>query len=206
MDQIWSLLNSLQVVEYVDLLEVQVPGNLGSFRETLSTLSSIDVLDFEEIVANYIYVPEMELASLNFFAAGYSTNLFIVNCFSFLMTIVLLMCLIPLLIFLKIVGICCKKAAKWSGKLRDYLVFGGPIRLFIEIYLNLCIMALLNIYEMSLDSKLLLVKASSIFAIAFICICAFIPAILLLIACLRRKSWHTKTFRKRYGSFLEGTD
>ena len=45
MDQIWSLMNNLQVVMFVRLFNVKSPGNVNSFTDFFDEITSVKLFD-----------------------------------------------------------------------------------------------------------------------------------------------------------------
>ena len=57
MDDLWSILNSLQVTQLVPLFNVRTPGNLNAFNTYLEDASSVTVLNFDTFILQNIYTP-----------------------------------------------------------------------------------------------------------------------------------------------------
>ena len=57
MDDLWSILNSLQVTQLVSLFNVRTPGNLNAFNTYLQDASSVTVLNFDTFILQNIYTP-----------------------------------------------------------------------------------------------------------------------------------------------------
>ena len=66
MNQVWSLLNSMQVVQYMSLFDAKTPGNIIAFISFFEVITSFKLLDFEEIIESQMYIPEEDPFSLNF--------------------------------------------------------------------------------------------------------------------------------------------
>mmetsp|Transcript_30537 Transcript_30537/g.37619 ORF Transcript_30537/g.37619 Transcript_30537/m.37619 type:complete len:115 (-) Transcript_30537:458-802(-) len=50
MDQIWQLLNSLQVVELVGLFKIKSPGNMNEFNSFFTVITSVKIVDAQKIL------------------------------------------------------------------------------------------------------------------------------------------------------------
>ena len=104
MDQIWSVMNNLQITANIKLFKAKSPGNLNFFLEFFETVTQAKLMDTEELVTEYMYVPESESISINFQNAGYDSSLAILNASSFLInfalhfSLVLGFLLLPLMI------------------------------------------------------------------------------------------------------------
>ena len=77
MDKLWSILNSLQVVQLIRLFDVLTPGNINSFTNFFEKITSVQLIDTEEYFNDLVYTPEFDSLSLNFQNAGFDTILFI---------------------------------------------------------------------------------------------------------------------------------
>ena len=66
MQDLWSILNSLQVTQLVSLFKVRTPGNLNAFNTHFGDATSVKVFDFDTFILHNIYTPEMIPVSLNF--------------------------------------------------------------------------------------------------------------------------------------------
>ena len=84
MDQLWSILNGLQVVELVLLFKIKQPGNVSTFIDFFSIMTDMEVVDAEKILNNVAYLPESDPVAPNFQNAGFSTTLMISNAATFL--------------------------------------------------------------------------------------------------------------------------
>ena len=66
MDKLWSIMNSLQVVQYIRLFQVKTPGNVNAFTDFFDTITTVEVYDMSEVYDELMYIPEQEPLSLNF--------------------------------------------------------------------------------------------------------------------------------------------
>ena len=66
LDQIWSIMNSLQVVMFIRLFNIKSPGNVNNFTEYFDETTSVQLFDTEEFINSLMYVPEMDPFALNF--------------------------------------------------------------------------------------------------------------------------------------------
>ena len=103
LDQIWSLMNSLQVVMFVRLFNIKSPGNVNGFTDYFDEITSVKILDAEALLEDGFYVPEMDAFALNFQNGGFDSHLFLINAspmllnFTLHFSMVLFLCLLPLL-------------------------------------------------------------------------------------------------------------
>ena len=84
MDELWSIMNSLQVLEQIRLQNVSLPGNVSAFTAFFDDLTNLEVFDMEDEFRSNIYLPEKEPESLNIVDAGYDSNLFLFTARNFI--------------------------------------------------------------------------------------------------------------------------
>ena len=65
------MLEGLQVVTHMPLYDVTIPGNVNSFNDFLTEITSFDLFDTEKITELIAYIPEMEAISLSFKSYGF---------------------------------------------------------------------------------------------------------------------------------------
>ena len=58
MEKIWSILNSLQIVELIGLFNIKQPGNMSSFSNFFAVITDIQITDSESLLNEYVYIPE----------------------------------------------------------------------------------------------------------------------------------------------------
>ena len=143
MDEVWSMLNGLQVVMHARLLNVRTPGNVNSFNSYVDSVTSVELFDTEEIVSSTMYVPEATPFSFNFQQAGYDSNLLLINGSSFLFISMLQVCMI--VVWLAMMPLRCQCVQTKRLKLKNYLFWSGTSRIFVESYAEFSLFALLNV-------------------------------------------------------------
>ena len=47
LNQVWSLLNNMQIVQYIRLFNAKTPGNLNAFADFLDGVTNFDIFYFE---------------------------------------------------------------------------------------------------------------------------------------------------------------
>ena len=78
MSQLWGLIESLQIVSYIQLFDAKTPGNVQSFLRFFETMTAFEILPAEEMTESLLYVVESEPPSVNFQQAGFDSS-FLVN-------------------------------------------------------------------------------------------------------------------------------
>lgn len=102
----------------------------------------------------------------------------------------------------------CGKLGACINKFRAYLnsklIWNGCIRLFMEVYMDTTLLAVLNAYTADWGNSSLVVKYSNYLSVTFLALSAVAP---LLLICHYRCRWREvkeKEFIERYGTFLDG--
>ena len=67
LNQLWSLLNSQQIVVQLPLMEgIKFPANSMIINQVMIEIAEFEIVDSEKINKKLFYFPEMEPFSLNF--------------------------------------------------------------------------------------------------------------------------------------------
>ena len=204
MDKVWSILNSLQIVELIRLFDIMTPGNINAFTQFFEMITSVKLFDSEELLSDWTYIPEMDPQSLNFQNAGYDTTLFILNASSFIVIYALQLSLLPLILLVWGMEKICKCARRIRNKLEAIVFWNSSIRVFMSGYIDICLFSMINIAEILWIEGLDIVKASNIMSYSMVIICSLVPFVLLGHAFLRRKDFQKPSFMKRVGTWIDG--
>ena len=66
MNQVWSLINSQQVVLLLRLFDVKVPSNVQAFTLSIQEMTNFELVeDADQFVNEVLYLPENDPVSLN---------------------------------------------------------------------------------------------------------------------------------------------
>lgn len=57
MQQLWSLMESLQIVQHMGLYDVKTPGNVNAFSGFFTTITSMELIDTEMLFDDFWYWP-----------------------------------------------------------------------------------------------------------------------------------------------------
>ena len=63
--QVWSIINALQIIGYLQLLKVKTPGNATSFNSFFVELSSFEIIPVQTTTQELFYFPEVQYMKLN---------------------------------------------------------------------------------------------------------------------------------------------
>lgn len=201
---VWSLLESLQVIQLIKLFNSRTPGNVGAFMAKLEGIARGQIMP--QFIEGMFYVPESDPFSLNFRNAGYTSSLFVLNAQDYLFNISVQVCLSLILLIIVIAAMQFPKLIKLRDTIEAFIFSNGSIRLLMLAYLNLVTFSLLTISEVGWDTaELQVTRLSLILAYVFFVLTALIPIIFFVHFCRHRARWNTDPdFKSRYGTFLAG--
>ena len=97
---VWSLLESLQVIQLIKLFNVRTPGNVGAFSAEFEWIARGQLVP--RFIQNLFETPEQDAFSLNFQNAGFTTSLFQLNSQDFIFNFSLQVIMIVVLLILGI--------------------------------------------------------------------------------------------------------
>lgn len=102
----------------------------------------------------------------------------------------------------------CKCVQKIRASLQTRLLWNGCIRLFMELFMDLVLTAVLNVYtaEWQSEQTPITVRYSNVFSIVVLVLAVLVP---LLLVCHFSRHWNKvqeKHFTSRYGTFVDGLD
>ena len=100
----------------------------------------------------------------------------------------------------------CSCCSKLITKMRNYLFFNGNIRFYMEVFLDVGLVASLNMHTVEGDSSFPSVQASNFMSIALIILICIWPLFFIFYACLKPKVWQEEKFQNKCGTVLENTD
>ena len=205
LNQLWSMLNGQQIVLYMPLYEMlKFPSNAMTISKELIKVAKFDLIPTEWIDEILWYFPEGDAFSQNFDAAGFESQLFLENVGP---TLYLTM-LNVIFGVLHIVLFPCRTlgdfAAKVVKKLELYLYFNGSFRFYMEIFLDVCLIASLNLLTVDWDSPFPSVKVSNYLSIVFIFLICIWPLNITILTYLHPKIWLHEKFEERCGTIFDG--
>jgi len=139
MGQIWSLVNSLQMLMTNCLLNVPMPGNVFLLMTNLNTLSSGDLLPSDEILSNIFNFTPTQIANVGLAAMGVDSARLTkyMGSITIAMPFLLVMCGVYLIAhaYRDIFRVCYRL----KNKIRRTQFWNGSLRFWTECYLDLAI-------------------------------------------------------------------
>lgn len=110
---IWELVNTVQVFEFMSLLQVDFPPFVVSTMGKL-TISSVDYLPIRDWIEKTITTSSLKKPwKANFAESNYSTLSYLYNASDFVFFFLLILIVFPFLFFARV--ICCCKKEFWKS-------------------------------------------------------------------------------------------
>ena len=128
---------------------------------------------------------------------GFDTKLMVSNAGPALWTIYVYLALIVVFAFTFKIR-CCRR------RLGKYLFWNALVRLLTEVYLEMLMLAALNLHTVEWDNPFSFVKYSNAMAVFGILTLVIAPIMLTFILCKKRLEWSTESFTERHGALLKG--
>lgn len=175
MNQIWSVINSLQIFEYSNLFDTHVPGSVAHMSTYFNDITEFDILPSKKILSSSVYIPEIPPFSLNFQNAGYESKLMLVNNRPFVVNISVYWAIIGLH---SMIYLCTRKCQRMNGcnrKVSRLLYWNSGIRFYTETYMVCILFAMLNYYELEWVDGLTAVYLTNYITYTYLIIAFLIP-------------------------------
>lgn len=100
---------------------------------------------------------------------------------------------------------CCLRSSKARTVLAKHMFWNGPIRLFMELYLETTLLSMLNVRSLSWTPKTGLSVSSNVLALVFLTAAVSLPVLICAFLCRRKRVWHHYWFKDKYGTLLRDT-
>lgn len=184
MGRLFSMINSLQIVAYMALFEqLVIPVLAEIFQQVLVTLATFSYVP-TNVINRYIYGLEIEETDVSAIEGEWKSKLALFDYTSDNlvqnMGLNLLICaMYSALVSLHLLSTpncCCGK--KLRSKLANHLYWNGLIRFFMEIYLELVVLSMLNLPRLAWSAGSAMQISSSVLACAFMALSVLVPVIL----------------------------
>ena len=176
----WSALNIMQVVLTIPLMKfVKFPANAAIFTDSLMKIANLDTFPTAILEDLVYYLPEPVEFNINFAANGMESTLFISNIGSRLLVIMAyILAAFTCLVLYKVKRV-------WNC-LGPIIYWNGLIRLFLELYRDLALLSILNLYTAEWDSAYSSVRFSNSLSATFFAIIMSVPIILAVLMYRKR--------------------
>ena len=150
-------------------------------------IATFDLIPTHDLIKEMWYFPDGDAYSINFEQVGLESKLFLLNIGLELWIVVthLLLILIHALVYL-LKG-RCGLSKNIQTKLGSYLYWNGLLRLYMEIFFDIAMLSVLNMYTVNWDTKFHAVQLSNIVSVLFLILVGTLPIIFLPLYCCKRK-------------------
>ena len=185
-------------MQYLPLLPMlKYPANAAYINEQIRELVFFDMIPTEQLEESTFYKPEEEPYSTNMSMFGFESKLLVANAgIGLWMIFWFLLLIIVFALFYKI-PFCRRRLGK-------YLFWNTLVRLLTEVYLEMLMLAALNLRTVEWSSAFSYVSYSNSISIAIILALITIPIILTFYYFRRREDWSSPTFEDKHGALFEG--
>ena len=206
LSQIWGILNSQQLVVHLPMLKQgRFPANASSVLAMFIKFATFDLIPTEKIDDLIYNWPDSDAFNLGFETSGVESNYFLSNIGFALYVIFAYVLLIVINIgpyLLRNKSTCCKKSHE---KLSSYLYWDALIRLYMEVFFDLTLLAILNVHTAEWDSSYSSVKASNIVSVFTLVAIFGIMAFFIVRYILLPSETKAEDFGSKFPPLLDGT-
>ncbi|CDW82536.1 UNKNOWN [Stylonychia lemnae] len=151
---LWGLVNTQQIITSMPLMTINPPSNLYYFFLLVGGSLRFDISQFNDLVINFFQLyGYFEPYNEDFFNFGYETKVFLLNVGINIVIIVFLPLIIGMGYLFKYLGNKFKRFIKFKDLMRRLarsMIYNFPLRLFIELYLNLILSSGINLTDIHL--------------------------------------------------------
>ena len=188
---------------------LKFPANASTYLEQLINLATLDLIPTSFIDNKIYYWPPkaIEAYSVNFEAVGIESEYFLEN-IGFALYIIYLHCLA---VFIHACLHLCRRKnryiARVHGRLgRRYLYWNGLNRLYMELFFDIVLYAILNLHKVDWQTRFPSVQATNAVSIILMVIVCGIQIFYIVKYFCLPKGFRTKQFNANFRPLLAGTD
>ena len=183
------------------------PSNANIFNDHLLDIANFDIVNTEEWVDPHIYgeFPEKEPYRMSFERTGVESTLLLANV-SVLIWMIVVHTVFILAIYIPVwlISRTCGKLESWKQKIADYFFWGGLLRLLMEVFLDLILACILNVYMMDWRAETLQEIISNYVSLTILGLLALIlPSLAIYLTC-NLDAFKYEEFLHSYDAVLEG--
>jgi len=149
LNQLWSLVNTQQIIVLTPLFLIQLPGNASVFFKELMRIAAFDIIELNDQLDWFFGLEPTEPINSNFEAIGFESVYLLHNLGTLLIAYFFypFMCLVQKLC--AYLGRWSKRCREWSDALKRRLYYGSLIRLIFEGYSLTTLCCIINIMHRS---------------------------------------------------------
>lgn len=186
--------------------KLKFPASAMMITKELIKIATFELIPTRWLDETIWYFPEEEAFSSSFEISGIESTLLLQN-IGFILYLVLLNILLALLhLILSTLKNKIQFVMRIVSRMERYLYFNGSIRLFIELFFDVGLIASLNLHVAEHDAHFPSETASYYLSIIFILMISISPIVILLMTFRKPSLWMSAKFNSRCGTFYEDID
>ena len=203
LNQLWSMMNGLQLAVHLPLFSSKFPANAGFLLVFLIDIATFDMLP-EEVPEFFFDFPQSKPYNMAFEETRYGSMYAIENlgtCFM-LINVYLIQCVIWAICY------CFKGNSKCANRTytryTKMLFWGSIMRLFFEGYLEICLSVFVSLTDLEWEGKNYSVIFNNIFSLITSFILAGLPIFIAVFYPCHLDKLDEEEFTEKYGNIYEG--
>jgi hypothetical protein len=202
LQQLWSMINTQQIIVLMPLFTIKLPPNAGVFFGFIMQIASFDILPTEGFYDKYFNMDDTTAINENFESVGLTSTLFLYNVGSLIVVILSIPLLLFVVLLMKPFRRCSGRINRYHNKLSRYMMWGHPITVMQESYTVALICAMLNVVYPTYETWGDII--STVFAFIVLFLSVLVP-LLFGIVLLRKFTYLRRNKIKiRWGAIFEG--
>ena len=210
LSQVWSILNTQQSTTRAPLYtNLNFPAITLIVNKILLNIAAFNLVDTKKYLDSHLYfLPEEDPYSQSFELCDYESTLLLENAsstvwmYNFHLAI-LIVFVGPVLLINKL----CKGTLEClKKKIEKYFFWNGLIRLFMETFFELALVAVLNVHTVDWSTPFRAVMYSNVLAVLFLVLLGVLSIFLFVFYCINFKILNEECFQNKYGSGLLSTN
>ena len=174
-------------------------------NEVMLEIANFDVIPTEHLDQKIHYWPETEPYSVNYEMAGTESTFFLANIGFVMYPIYYHVLLVIVHASIHPLRNKSRHIEKLHTKIGSYFYWEGYNRFFMEIFLDVAFLSILNLHTADWASPFLSVKFSNALSVLFIVIACVTLIVYIAGYCRMQKELRAKTFGEKFSPLLEGT-
>ena len=173
LQQLWSMINTQQLIVMMPLFKITMPANAGIFFAHMMSIAAFDFYDFTDIIHDNFGIEPTEPLDANFEALGFESQYFLVNMGSMAAFYLFFFTLVFVSLVLTMCCGRCRRVEKVRKRLNRNVYWGHLITLMNESYSILIVCVLINIQTISFETTGQSVM--SVLCVAFLIFSVIVP-------------------------------
>ena len=205
MQLLWGMINALQIMVHYPLLNLRFPANADLILSSFMSIASFDIIPTDSLYDWLFNLEDDGAHTDQLEIMGYESKNLIDN-----LGMVFLINLIGLAAFATLGVLSYSKTLRYRSyrfialrkKLYNFLIWNGPIRFFLEGYIEYALSSMINIHRLSFATFGNIVDST--FTIFYFVVCFAMPFYFMYFFWKNRYYLSDKDFMAKYEAAYEG--